>query len=155
MRKLRGHGSCACQDLDLDPYICEEIQEIIKFQAEFIPDKGGDWGVLKKRPMSAKLKQYCIVDIRYMAPLFRKYGQSLRKPKKDSVEEYESSSANKDSMGSAIRVPADMLNDPPGYWVQQVVEKSKERVLQSWGDGWDRNAPQWHMTISPWAIPTM
>ena len=137
MRHLRGYGRCVEQDLDLDPSICKEIKETKNFQATFIPDKGGDWAVLKERPMCHQLKKYCIGDIRYMPPLFKTYGRIL---------------TDKEIGTSVIHVPSDLINNPKGMWARAVIRESRNRILQSWGKGWDRTNRR-EMSISPWAIP--
>ena len=153
MRSLRGYGRRVDNDLNLDLWVCKEIQETKQFQASFIPDKGGDWAVLKERPMGQRLKAYCVGDIRYMPQLFKAYAQLLTN--KDKASRSETATEEKGTGTLAIQVPSDLIHNPTGMWAQEVVKESRNRVLRSWGDGWNRNAERWTMAISPWAIPVM
>ena len=150
-RYLRGYGLCVDQDPKLDPSICKEIRETKAFQASFIPDKGGDWAVLKERPMCHRLKKYCVGDIRYMPQLFRTYGQMLTDNNRASGSGIASKGDGTDTF--VIQVPSDLFHNSAGGWARAIIRESRNRILQSWGDGWDRNADRRAMAISPWAIP--
>ena len=121
-------------------------------QRSFIPSKGGDWNVLKKRPMSEKLIEYCIADIKYMPLLFRKYAADIEwcDSTEAAREEVSIEGVVPRREDYQLKEPMAFFGEVKGKQAVEVLKYSTERIQRSQKERWARGR---NMSISPWWMP--
>ena len=149
---LGGYARAVKEDIEVDPW---EAQEMVwlkrKVQALFIPDKGGSWNVLKRRPLSDKIIEYCVGDIMYMPLLYRMYAADIAElDYTDAPRDGESTERVSRQERRQTVEPAAFLGQIKGERAKEVLRESTKRIQRSQKEGWNRKRD--NMTRSPWWV---
>ena len=137
---LYGYGKAVSADAGLDNYDKWKMSRVKSAKSLFIPNFGGSWDMLTKRPLDPRLFDYCSGDVLYMARLFEKYSRDL-------LAKYQRITADPTGM-LQLTQPSDFFECHWYKWANKAVEESAERVRRSQQEGWDRSVEE--MTRSPW-----